>query len=158
MKVVLLTKGQVALVDDSDYEAVSRFNWHAIRGTSGVWYARRNISKSDGTRTTQKLHQFLMPGVPMVDHEDGDGLNNRRYNLRSCTPSQNQCNCRKRVGSSKYRGVSWNRRQQKWISYIDFEGKRQHLGLFSSEEDAARAYNTAAKNLHKNFARCDLVA
>lgn len=152
MKEIPLTQGHVALVDDADFESVSKFKWHATKGLSGIWYARRNVRKPDGTRMTQRLHQFLMPGVLMVDHEDGDGLNNRRYNLRHCTPSQNQCNSRKRAGSSTSKGVSWNLRQGKWIAYINLNGKRRHLGLFKSEDAAAQAYDTAARTLHKEFA------
>lgn len=93
----------------------------------------------------------------MIDHKNGNGLDNRRSNLRFCTNAQNQHNQRKwgsRSGkplSSRYKGVSWHRRGH-WRAKIQAQGKRRYLGQFQSEEAAARAYDRAARELHGEFA------
>lgn len=153
MKTIPLTQGQVALVDDADYEAVSQFKWYFNKG-----YAARNILKPDGKRSIQYLHRFLMPGVAEVDHRDGNKLNDQRENLRSVTHQQNcQGSCRKRPGStSKFRGVTWNKQCGKWQSQIMVDGKNICLGWFTEEAASARARDVAAikycgPSAHLNF-------
>lgn len=145
MKEIPLSQGKVALVDDADYEAVNIHKWYALK-IGYTFYAVRNILKPDGKRTTQYLHQFLMPGVPRVDHRDGNGLNNWRENLRPATHKQNLRGfCHKMTGtSSKFRGVCWHKKALKWEARIVVNGHKIHLGLFSVETDAARARDVAA--------------
>jgi len=143
----------VAFVDDADYEAVSQFNWH-VKKCGDLVYAHRNLKNPDGVWTTQTLHKFLIPEAVFVDHEDRDGLNDQRYNLRPCTRSQNGGNRkRNKNGSSNFKGVGWHIRIKKWAARIGFNSKRIHIGFFNSEEDAARAYDEAAKKYHGEFAR-----
>lgn len=149
MKTIPLTQGQVAFVDDADYEAVSQFKWCAKKSRQN-FYAHRRIPKPDGKGTTQSMHGFLMPGVPEIDHRDGDGLNNQRGNLRAATHQQNMQGAqRKRVGAtSKFRGVCWNKESGKWVAQIQLYGKKIFLGYFKDEADAARAYDLAAREYY----------
>lgn len=157
MKTIPLTRGLVALIDDADYAAVSQFKWYAMK-RGRQFYAVRTIRKPDGKRTAQYLHQFLMPGVPRIDHLDGNGCNDQQHNLRAATHAQNMQGFqhKRRGTTSKFRGVSWNKPARKWLARIRVCGKDLHLGCFDSEEDAARARDTAAlkyfgKNAHLNF-------
>jgi hypothetical protein len=112
MKEIQLTQGKVAFVDDSDFELVNQFKWHAYRELGRRWYAQRNVRLSDG-RTTQSMHRFIMGlehGDPrQVDHRDRfHTLDNRRSNLR-VTVTQNQQNVGKRKdNTSGFKGVYWH--------------------------------------------------
>ncbi len=93
-----------------------------------------------------------------VDHWNGDGLDNRRFNLRSATAGQNLQNQQKQVGrTSRFKGVAWRKDLGKWQAYIHFQRSRQHLGYFVDEEKAAMAYNEAATSLFSEFARLNVI-
>jgi len=141
------------MVDDEDFDLVNQFKWCAH--TDGFnWYAERALPRVNGRQPHIKLHQFLLPGHPRVDHKDGDGLNNQRHNLRPATHGENISNSRKYRGcSSEYKGVTWHKRRLMWESQIVFKGEHQHLGYFESEIDAAKAYDQKAKKLRGEFAK-----
>lgn len=154
MKTIQLTQGKVALVDDADYAELSKYKWCAWR-IGGNWYSKRGI----GTRksfTQVYMHRVIMGALPgqQVDHINGDGLDNRRCNLRIATMAQNQANRRKSPGtSSAYKGVTLDTKKGGWIAYIKVRQKRIHLGHFADEVDAARAYDAAALKYFGEFAR-----
>ena len=154
MKEVPLTQGQVALVDDEDFERLSDHKWCA------QWHPRRQLfvavrSTPRPNRMTILMARQVMNAPPgmEVDHRDHNTLNNQRGNLRICTVSQNQGNARNRAGcSSQFKGVCWDRQKQKWLARIRKNYKLHHLGRFNDETEAARAYNQAAVEMFGEFA------
>jgi len=154
VKEIQLNHNKVALVDDEDYERVSRLTWTAFKNPLGKWYA-----KTGGGRSQRRLHRFILnltdPSIK-VDHKDGDGLNNQKHNLRIATTAQNGWNVGLyRTNSSGFKGVSWrdNRHKNHWLAKIEANHKIFRLGAFATAEEAARAYDTKARELHGEFAR-----
>jgi hypothetical protein len=142
--------GRVALVGEGDYETVMRHRWCVTeRGRlQPITYALTNIRKPDGTQTMLYMHS-LVSGYPRTDHEDHDGLNNCRYNLRDATRSQNAGNSRPYPNaSSRYKGVFRDRRRGWWVAAI----RNTRLGDFTTEEAAARRYDSAARAAWGEFA------
>lgn len=134
-----------AYVDRSDLFEVQKHSWCLLKTRSG------NYAKTGIKGKTVLLHQFIMGGLG-VDHVDGDGLNCTRSNMRSASRSQNNANRRPRDGK-KIKCVTFDTIRQKWRAYIRVDGERIHLGYFSSEQDAAQAYNTKAIEVFGEFAR-----
>ncbi len=155
MREIALTRGKVTIVDDADYETLTRYNWCA-RKKKYTWYALRTESIGDGKQTTVMMHREILGAIPgqEIDHWDGDGLHNWRENLRFCTHAENQQNLRhKRVGaSSKYKGVYRREDTGKWRARLTVNRKKVHLGYFVVESDAARAYNDGALRYFGEFA------
>lgn len=148
---VPLTRGYVALIDAEDAARVLTFKWAAMPRPRTV-YAFRAIRRADGARTTQSLHTFLT-GYARTDHLDGDGLNNRRANLREATSNQNMHNRRlNKDNLSGFKGVSWHKRDGFWQAGIRADGRSKNLGYYATAEEAARAYDAAARELHGDFA------
>ena len=146
--------GRIALVDDADYDLVMQYRWNVLeRDRPGHWpigpYATSNLPDYG---TTILMHK-LITGWPQTDHRDHNGLNNQRDNLRRATGSQNLQNTRKRAGaSSSYKGVSWDKVNNKWLARICVSGKQCNLGRYIEEVDAARAYDAAAIDAFGEFA------
>ena len=144
MKTIPLTKGYEAMVDDSDYEMLNKFKWCAIIGRSGA-YARRLLPKVDGKHGIQRMHRVIMglpdTGFPHVDHINGNTVDNRKCNLRIVTNRQNHMNRHpKKHKTSKYPGVYWADRDQRWVAQAQINGKHISIGYFKLEEDARLAY------------------
>ena len=158
MRSIPLTQGKVALVDDADFDWLSRWKWRAVEVKQdhwSLWYAVRSVGPRRNSRHVQMHRQILgVRGRVRVDHRDCDGLNNQRANLRKSTPSQNVANQRKRPGlSSRFKGVSWDRTRSQWQSHITLNGRTRRLGRFLDEGEAALAYNAAAEKCFGEFAR-----
>lgn len=150
---------KVVLVDDDDYENVSRFNWTLLdtplRRGEKTYYAYRRLWIKEEKRQGPSvlMHRFLLNADPRieVDHRDSNGLNNQRYNLRVATRIQNAANSTKRrdAVTSKYKGVCWHKQRQQWYARCDTDS----LGLFDDEIEAARAYDIAARIKWGEFAK-----
>lgn len=146
-----------AMVDDEDYEWLSRFNWH-VKKTRWTNYAARNTERDKITRKQKsiKMHREILGIVDSNidgDHIDFNGFNNQRNNLRVSTEAQNACHTRSRVGStSKFKGVCWREMDKKWYAQISINKKVIHIGRYDSQEEAARAYDRKAIELHGEFA------
>lgn len=153
MKEILLTKGYVALVDDDDFELISKFNWSAFRPRN-VWYAK-TCKVINGVKRWPTMHRLLL-GLygPPIDHINGNGLDNRRANLRLCSLSQNLGNMKLRNDNhSGFKGVSWDSRRSRWVAFIQCDHRAYNLGSFGSSIDAAHAYDTKARELFGEFAK-----
>ncbi len=150
-KEILLTRGKVALVDDADYELVKAYKWQAFN-PGKCWYAKARIGGRE-----QSLHRYITgaPDGTLVDHRDGDGLNCVRSNLRLADRSQNSANTGKRdqPTRSKYKGVRWAERGQRWHAYLKKNYRQIFLGSYATEEEAARAYDAGAILYFGEFAR-----
>lgn len=148
--------GYAALVDDVDYASAVPYSWFVQRGTRTL-YAVRHVRRADGSDSIQGLHTFIT-GLPYVDHRDHNGLNDQRYNLRDVSSARNQQNQLKRelyggaATSSRYKGVSWNRKRCRWVAYITVDSVRRQLGAYGDEVEAACAYDTAAREAFGEFA------
>lgn len=140
-----------ALVDDADYELLSKFNWCVRYSKSGKPYPQTTVHFGKSQRVFT-MHQMLVD-YPLADHKDRNGLNNQRGNLRSATCAQNAWNSGVRKNNkSGFKGVVFDKARKKWSAKINANGKRFYVGRFETKEDAATAYNIAAKKFHGEFA------
>jgi hypothetical protein len=157
---VPLSRGLVALVSPEDYDRVMAHKWMA-RLENRTWYALRDLPRQPGQRfrSKEKLHRFILGAGPgdVIDHRDGDGLNNTRGNLRRATVAENNRNIRKPAHgqTSRFKGVCWHPKAQKFQATIRFERKNHYIGLFANEADAGWAYDREARKLHGRFASCN---
>ena len=150
-----LTQGYEAVIDAADAPLVSGSNWRALVRPRTI-YAQRHSLVIDGVRPATFLHRAIMraPTGMEVDHIDGNGLNNRRSNLRLATHAENGRNARIRSdNTSGFKGVFQHKRDGSWRAQIHVDGRNKYLGVFRTPEDAHAAYVQAAANLHGPFAR-----
>lgn len=148
-----LTRGKVALVDDEDYERVAKFRWGVLYAKGNQCYARR-ATKRDGVFRNVLMHRFILdaPDGMTVDHINGDGIDNRRCNIRLATQQQNAWNSAVNADStSGYKGV-YPRSVRSFLAAIVHDGNRFDLGGFRTPEDAARVHDAAAVILRGDFA------
>lgn len=150
---VPLTRGYVAKIDAADIELVKDFSWFAAVTKRNV-YAARSARVSDGKPGMIFMHRVILSAdaSEQVDHRNHDGLNNTRINLRACTHIENTHNQRKPSNNtSGFKGVSWNKPNQKWLAQIRIANKNRYLGSFDTPEDAHHAYCQASRELHGNY-------
>jgi hypothetical protein len=159
MKEIPLTKGEVAIVDDQDYEWLMRYKWHAMH-EGNICYAETTPRHGQNIL----MHKLILP-VPddmEVDHKNRNKLDNRRCNLRAATHRQNSFNQGKykTVGgealTSPFKGVSWDAEREKWRSTITIFKKQQMMGRFDNEHLAARIHDGMAQFLFGEFAVLNL--
>lgn len=150
-----LTQGQVAVIDDADASIIGTGKWHATwRKSANTYYAQQSVRVGADWKT-RFMHRVILgaeEGGLDVDHKNHNGLDNRRSNLRFATRSQNLANARSTGGRSRYRGVVPSGNAGTWRSQIKNSGKTVLLGTFSTEIEAAQAYNNAARELYGEFA------
>jgi hypothetical protein len=139
MKEIKLTKGQVTIVDDDDYEELSKYKWY-FDGFYAVRY-------EDGKLIFMHRQIVNAPKGLVVDHINRNKLDNRKSNLRLCTHRQNAVNSKHR-NNSGYKGVYYDRCLKKYVARIG----RKHLGTFATVEEAAKVYDEHAKQLYGEFA------
>lgn len=143
-----LTKGQVAVVDDSDSHLV-RYRWYL---SIGGYACHGFYDRNDGKSKSCFMHHVII-GRPLnknqIDHVDGNRLNNRRNNLRIVTEKENhrnqKCHRGEKIKQSKYIGVYFNKKYKKWYAQIHVGKKNKHLGMFGSEEEAFSSVQRAVK-------------
>jgi AP2 domain. len=150
-----LTRGLVARIDDQDYALVSRYKWHAVK-PNDTFYAATRITDENGRSIYVYMHRFIL-GLThrseQADHEDGNGLNNTRLNLRPCNNTQNSRNAvRSKRNTSGFKGVTFDKGHGKWRAQIGVNRKVKYLGLFDTPEEAFAARCTAATHFHGEFA------
>lgn len=152
-KSISLTRGKQAIVDDEDFEWISKHKWLAT-GTGTKFYAARHTW--DGIRVSRiYMHREILnlPKGIEVDHINGNGLDNRRSNLRQATRAENQRNRMKSSHSvSIYKGVSFDKRRNRWRARIKVDQKEKWIGFFMKEIDAAYAYDRVARQYFGNYA------
>ncbi len=151
-KKIEVSKGLCALVDDDDYEELNQYKWHACK-CKNTFYVNRTVSIP--TKETISMHRFITNAQKgqLVDHINGDGLDNRRANLRICTRSENGQNISSVSGKSRFKGVYFHKKNRNWVAEYRKNGKKYHLGCFTNEDDAARAYDSSVLMAFGEFAK-----
>lgn len=158
-KTLKLTQKQVAMVDNIDFEYLNQYNWSAAYNNhiKGFYAVRcKYIGMINGKKKNKmtRMHRLIMEKTlgrelkesEIVDHINHDPLDNRRKNLRVVSQRQNHQNLKSNQ-TSKYPGVFWEKNVKKWRAKIEIEGKQKHLGLFTNEREAAKAYEQACREL-----------
>lgn len=149
MKKIKLTKGYFAIVDDQDFDQLNQYKWQVNFGSS--------CPRAQGLVNKKRIlmHRLILnpPSNLGIDHINRNSLDNRRCNLRLATQTQNNGNMISKKHSSRFKGVSWVRRDKKWEARGKQHNKTIHLGLYNSEEEAAKTYDAWAKQYFGEFAR-----
>ncbi|MBP8972305.1 MAG: HNH endonuclease [Anaerolineae bacterium] len=148
---ITLKGGAISLVDDADHPHLSQYTWFM----SQDGYAVGLVPNGDGKFKLQYMHRVILQPAPseLVDHINGDPLDNRRQNLRLATSHQNHQNRRVKGNShTGLKGVGWHKERGQYYARIQLQGIRVHLGFFKTAEDAALAYDEAARTLFGEFA------
>lgn len=159
MKLIPLSKGQFAQVDDVDYDELIKYKWSCAKTNNGTLYAARSKYLGGGRENKKStlifMHRFIMGTYGrniLIDHIDHDGLNNQRSNLRECTQSQNLSNRRNGFGTSTYIGVCLHKKTGLFKASVSINKKPFSLGYFKDEIDAAKARDASAKIHYGEFA------
>lgn len=154
MKEIPLTQGKVALVDDEDFELVSQFKWAAHKNRNRFYAVRGFCESRTKSRKTISMHRFILnpKNGLFVDHINQNGLDNRRCNIRIATACQNMSN-RRQINTLGYKGIRLVRSSSKpFAASICADKKWIYIGVYPTAEEAARAYDQKAIELHGEFA------
>lgn len=154
MKKIKLTRNKYTIVDDEDYEILSKYKWYC----TNAGYAQKDIYKE---KKKYLMHRVILNAFKgeVVDHINGNPLDNRKQNLRKSTQCLNTKNvkCNRRNNTSGYKGVSFNKKYQKWEAYITFNYKHIFLGYFDKKNDAGKSYNNKAKELFGEYSNLNKI-
>ncbi len=158
MKNILLSKGKIAIIDEKDFKVVNKSKWCL----SSTGYAITHIKGSGKNGKNMFMHRLIM-GFPLgmvVDHINGNVLDNRRENLRICSHRENIRNQKIQniVKTSVYKGVHWRKDIRKWSAKIQVNGKQLVIGIFKEEQHAAMAYDIWAKENFGEFAKLNFTS
>jgi len=162
-KIDLKGSSKFALVDDDKYRELALLDWDPIESEgSETGYAGCTFDSPGGGKTIILMHRMILGLGPdddrVVEHLDGNDLNNQKSNLRIVTRSQNQAGKRLSQNSqSGYKGVSPHNVSGTWQANICRDGKQVALGFFVNKEEAALAYSLASKLLHGKFGRSNVI-
>ena len=158
MKTIPLTQDKFTIVDDEDYSRICMFKWCANQSRNTFYAISDSIKQKKKTRII--MHRLIMnaqKGV-QIDHKDGNGLNNRKNNLRFANSSQQRQNSRThRKTTSKFKGVCFDKNKKLWCVRTCINYKRIYLGYFKDETAAAIAYDKKAIELFGEFARLNIL-
>ena len=148
MKYIQLPSGHQVKVDDDDYLEMSKYRWHRANG-----YAMRHISTKPDKRIYMHRQILNISSELVVDHKNRNKLDNRKVNLRPATISQNAGNSKKRVGLSRYKGVSFFKPRGYWRARITINGKSTLIGYYRNQKEAHEAYCIVAREVFGTYAR-----
>ena len=151
---IKLTKGYHVMVDVEDFERLNISKWH-VSGNHGKYYAvNSRMQRMHRLLMKDELRKYAGKCKMFVDHINGNGLDNRKANLRVVTPTQNSWNSKNGMnrGKSKYKGVEWHKHSKRWVAVLSMHGKKIHVGTFTDDKEAARAYDRAAKKYRGKYA------
>lgn len=155
MKKIKLTQNKYALIDNSYFEYLNQWKWYVAHNKRNYYAVRM-----DNDRKIIGMHRLILDTLntkKLIDHINGNGLDNRRKNLRVCSNQENLRNGRLRVNNkSGYKGVSWEKDRKSWMSYIYIDGKRKRLGRFKNKIMAAKVYDTNAIKYFGEFAQVNI--
>lgn len=152
-KEIELTQGKFVLVDDEDYDYMNQWGWYAHK-QGNTFYAKRIIRENNHVIMVHMHREIVQcPEGKYVDHINGNGLDNRKENLRICNKAENGRNRPKQINnSSGYKGVGWDKEKSRWRAQIMVNQKNKFIGRYDTKEDAAKAYDQEAKRLFGEFA------
>ncbi len=152
----ILIDHKILTIDDEDYETYLKYKWVLATNPAGQFYLRTRIKNA----YNKGIFHRIITNCPidmMVDHINGNSLDNRKCNLRICTNAQNLYNQkkRKRQSHSRFKGVTFRKdlKSKPWEAFIYANGKSKRLGYFATEIEAAKAYNEAAKEAYGEYAK-----
>lgn len=152
MPQIELTQGKFAIVDDEDFEWLNQWRWQV--DTDG--YAVRHVLAREGKKGSKiRMHRAInkTPTGLLTDHINGNRLDNRKENLRNCTTRENTWNSKSHNNTSGYKGVTWDKRGNKWKGHIRINNLSLHLGYFTDVTEAAKVYDSYAIKYFGEYAK-----